>query len=186
MCNLHVQGCTHAPDTTRHALATTKCAPDTTDITKHHQTLPDTTRHYQTPPDITRHHQTLPDTTRSESDTTRHYQTPPEVYQTPPDLAQTQPDMHQSHQTPPEMHQIFRYYQTCIRYRCRFLHLLLNEYHWLLGLPGLLKMVQVSVEALISVSGKVYYSSKTKKIFLTRQVSSGIFLSITYSFILDV
>ena len=28
--------------------------------------------------------------------------------------------------------------------------------------------LQVSVEALISVSGKVYYSSKTKKIFLTR------------------
>ena len=66
------------------------------------------------------------------------------------------------------------------------LHLLLHEYHYLLGLPGLLEMVQVSVEALISVSGKVYYSSKTKKIFLTRQVSSGIFLSITYSFILDV
>ena len=32
----------------------------------------------------------------------------------------------------------------------------------------LIDLVQVSVEALISVSGKVYYSSKTKKIFLTR------------------
>ena len=155
------------------------CTSDHQMCTRHHQTSPNTTRYYQTPSDITRHHQKC----------IRHHQTlpePPEVYQTPPDLAQTQPDMHQSHQTPPEMHQIFRYYQTCIRYRCRFLHLLLNEYHWLLGLPGLLKMVQVSVEALISVSGKVYYSSKTKKIFLTRQVSSGIFLSITYSFILDV
>ena len=38
--------------------------------------------------------------------------------------------------------------------------------NWLGGL--LVVLVQVSVEALISVSGKVYYSSKTKKIFLTR------------------
>ena len=35
-----------------------------------------------------------------------------------------------------------------------------NEHHH--------SFLQVSVEALISVSGKVYYSSKTKKIFLTR------------------
>ena len=36
----------------------------------------------------------------------------------------------------------------------------------------LMEMVQVSVESLISVSGKVYYSSKTKKIFLTRSLLS--------------
>ena len=53
-------------------------------------------------------------------------------------------------------------------YRKHFSIVIEKVWWWKCSMNIVHSFLQVSVEALISVSGKVYYSSKTKKIFLTR------------------